>query len=51
MMLPPEAGLAWRPDAWAMRSARSLFADGRMQQVGRGLKEHMSELDGAQGLD
>lgn len=47
-MLPPEAGFAWLPDAWAMRSARSLFGDGRMQQVGCGLKEDMSDLDGAQ---
>jgi hypothetical protein len=50
MMLPPEADFAWLPDALTMKSARGLIADGQMQQVGRGLKEHMSDLDGAQDL-
>jgi len=49
-MLPPEAGFAWLPDALTMQTARSLIADGRMQPVGCGLKEHMSDLDGAQDL-
>jgi len=47
-VLPPEAGYASLPDALTMKSARSWIADGRIQQVGCGLKEHMSDLDVAQ---